>query len=65
VATALLDGHTQVTPLGVARGQASAEALRKSLSYLRARVGVPRDMTYPAARQLRAHLSWAIDQLDK
>ena len=34
-----------------------------SLAYLRARVGVPRDLPLAAARYLRAYLSWAIDVL--
>lgn len=34
-----------------------------ALAYLRRRVCVPRDLRLPAARQLRAHLSWAIDQM--
>ena len=31
--------------------------------YVRDRVGVPRELKYPAARQFRAHLNWLIDTL--
>jgi len=37
------------------------EGVVESAEYLRDRVGVPRDMKMPAARQLRAHLNWFID----
>ena len=29
--------------------------------YLRDRIGVPRDLKFPEARQLRAHVNWMID----
>jgi len=35
-----------------------------SLRWTRDRICVPRDMSYPAARQLRAHLNWAADIID-
>jgi glutathione S-transferase len=45
------------------RGAHDANRAAVSLAYLRDRVGVPRDLRYPAARQLRAHLNWFIDAL--
>jgi len=42
-----------------------AAGVRSSGNYLRDRIGVPRDMSFPAARQLRAHLNWAAGALQK
>lgn len=63
VAHALLKG-TDRTTIKLADGApfAGAETV-SSLVYLRDRVGVPRDLPLAAARQLRAHLNWAIDSL--
>ena len=45
------------------RGSETAERVRASLVYLRDRVGVPRDMTLPAARWTRATLNSVIDEI--
>ena len=44
-------------------GKEYADGVVSSLAYFRDRVGVPRDMRLPAARQLRAHLNWSIGKL--
>lgn len=72
ISLAMLEGSTNPFEKDVA---ALADGLRKeggadfandcanSLAYLRDRVGVPRDMRLPAARQLRAYLNWAITKI--
>ena len=47
------DRPTVPSPAGV------SDEVVASLTYLKDRVGVPRDMQLPAARQLRGHLLWA------
>ena len=44
-------------------GNEYTDGVIASLAYLRDRVGVPRDMRLPAARQLRAYLNWSIDMI--
>ena len=68
VAHALLVGADakQQPASGVTVGEGESmdgDAVVASAMYVRDRVGVPRDLPLPAARQLRAHLNWLIDTL--
>ena len=70
VAQALLSGPEQAAQT-LHTGQQTADAglegkpVCAAAAYLRDRVGVPRDLPLPAARQLRAHLNWLIDELQQ
>ena len=44
-------------------GSGHAKNVIASLAYLRDRIGVPRDMRLPAARQLRAHINYVIGKM--
>ncbi|CAL8471991.1 g11533 [Coccomyxa elongata] len=64
VAHALLEG-VEASGLQVGDGKKHpGDPVVASAEYLRDRVGVPRDLPYPAARQLRAHLNWLINSLE-
>ncbi|XP_002989894.2 uncharacterized protein LOC9629978 [Selaginella moellendorffii] len=61
VAQALVDGVESAAPPAVP--QHFSREVAKAAAYLRDKVGVPRDLSYPAARQLRAHLHWLVKAL--
>jgi len=66
VVMALLQGAPQVkdklnADLAAGGDSGTRRAVAACLHYLRDRVGVPRDMPYLPARQLRAHLNWVAD----
>ena len=71
VALELLDGTAHEDGVGGDAGTGAKDADGRSPAgpprirwrTLRDRVGVPRDLPLPAARQLRAHLNWYIDRL--
>lgn len=69
VAHALLAGadakqHSASGAVAVGEGESmNGDAVVASAMYVRDRVGVPRDLPLPAARQLRAHLNWMIATL--
>lgn len=58
-----LPGQANNAALIQAAGNKTA-GVATSLSYLRDRIGVPRDLPLAAARYLRAYLNWAIDILE-
>eukprot|EP00238_Polyblepharides_amylifera_P012278 CAMPEP_0196576202 /NCGR_PEP_ID=MMETSP1081-20130531/5527_1 /TAXON_ID=36882 /ORGANISM="Pyramimonas amylifera, Strain CCMP720" /LENGTH=477 /DNA_ID=CAMNT_0041894751 /DNA_START=244 /DNA_END=1677 /DNA_ORIENTATION=+ len=65
VAALLTNEGQQVSAPLASSAELNAAQASASLAYLRDRVGVPRDMAFPAARQFRAHLNSLIDNLTR
>jgi len=60
------DNLVQLKAVAIAENDVYAQdGIIPSLEYLRDRIGVPRDMRYPTARQLRVNLNWAIKILNQ
>jgi glutathione S-transferase len=67
VVQALMDGvENEVLqgPAGPLKLRDIDAAAAQNLRWTRDRISVPRDMSFAAARQLRAHLNWAADIID-
>eukprot|EP01041_Mallomonas_annulata_P004804 gene4804-9580_t len=56
---AMLEGPDAVVNKGLS-SELPVQELKSCLSYLRDRIGVPRDMSVHGARQFRAHINWMI-----
>eukprot|EP00210_Caulerpa_lentillifera_P002830 g2704.t1 len=63
VAQALLLGVDEVKKQDLKIPDKKLDAVVSALEHIRDRVGVPRDLKLPAARQLRAHMNWMLDGL--